>query len=206
MGQWELAVHAHSPSSFNAVGSLQPPGSVKRIRRDARKTRAGASRPEVATAVATVGVWIVSRSTVAAATGASVVSAMKPAIASIVGWSNMSVCGSSVSKRSASAFVNSDAEMESSPTDMSGASVATVVPRISESVLEMVSTMAGVLCALALCYGRCTKSRSAVGSDSTVSNAGSMISSVSWSTDRASAMDRSDGWSKSSVGESSVLR
>ena len=63
----------------------------------------------------------------------------------------MSVCGSSASKRSASAFVNSVAEIESSPTDMSGAFVATVVPRISESVLEMVYDAAPAKRARAAC-------------------------------------------------------
>ena len=72
--------------------------------------------------------------------------------------------------------VNSDAEMESSPTDMSGASVATVVPRISDSVPEMVSTMAGVLRALALC-GRCANSRSAFGSSAVATKSSSNTSS-----------------------------
>mmetsp|Transcript_11835 Transcript_11835/g.32734 ORF Transcript_11835/g.32734 Transcript_11835/m.32734 type:complete len:217 (-) Transcript_11835:1627-2277(-) len=173
-GQWELAVQARSPSSFNAGGSWQPPGIVQRICREARKTRSGASCREVITAIAIVVVGIASRSTVTAATDISVVSAMKLAIASIVGWSNMSVCGNSVSKRSASAFVSSVAAIESSPTDMSGASVATLVPRISESVLEMVSTTAVVLWALALC-GRCIKY---LGSCA-VSNLGSKTSSAS---------------------------
>ena len=68
----------------------------------------------------------------------------------IVGWSNSSVCGSATFIRLASVFTNSVAAMESNPADTRGLSGTTIVPYISRTTAETVSTMTEILCAV--CY------------------------------------------------------
>ena len=62
----------------------------------------------------------------------------KFAKARVVGWSNSTVCGSSVPSRFTSTFANSVAAIESSPADMRGVSTAAVVPSTSRTAAAMV--------------------------------------------------------------------
>ena len=64
---------------------------------------------------------------------------MNPATDLIVGWSNRSVYGSSVSNRSVSVLANSVAATESNPAAIKGEVVVVIVPSTSRRDAEMVS-------------------------------------------------------------------
>jgi len=116
---------------------------------------------------------------------------------SIVGWSKRSVCGSSVENHSVSVFANSVAATESSPAAISGEFVAMAEPSTSRSDAEMVSA---------------TDEASWVTSDRRGANSLqisfpeiSSQKSLPWIY-KEPAMERSYGWSNSSVDGNSVSR
>ena len=132
--------------------------------------------------------------------------AAKLASAPIVGWSKSTVCGNSVPRRSVSTFANSVAAIESSPADMSGVSAATVVPCTSQTAVEMVSAMTATPRGCAVGAVRLgVVLVGAAGSTTSTQGPGAAVAASQSSANEA-ATDRSDGWSKSSVCDSSVLR
>ncbi|EGB03466.1 hypothetical protein AURANDRAFT_67989 [Aureococcus anophagefferens] len=126
------------------------------------------------------------------------VSEMSPATDSIVGWSKRSVYGNSIVNHSVSVFANSVAATESRPPAISGEFVAMAVPRTSMSHAEMVVATEEVLWEI-VCGLDATSRHITLQEFSRGLEFPQLIV-------KEPAMDRSDGWSNSSVDGSSVSR
>ncbi len=126
------------------------------------------------------------------------VSEMSPATDSIVGWSNRSVYGNSIVNHSARVFANSVAATESSPAAISGKFVAKAVPSTSMSDTEMVVTTEAPQDII--------RGSGATARRITLHEFPSRVLTSLPSIVNESAMERSDGWSNSSVDGSSVSR
>ena len=70
-------------------------------------------------------------------TASVVLAVIRPITDSIVGWSNKSVCGNSITNKLLSVLANSVAAIESSPEVIIGEFMAMAVPRTSRTNAEM---------------------------------------------------------------------